>query len=220
MRLRKIKDAKERLEKDENYFISNPREYKGKWKSIFKNDNPIWIEVGAGKGNFAIGMAKHYDNVNFIAIEKFDSVLIKAIEKAQCENISNLKFINDDAILLEEIFDNAEVSNIFLNFSDPWPKTRHAKRRLTSPLFLKVYENILDENGAINQKTDNKILFEYTLESLSQNDWYLSNISVDLHAEEGIFNVETEYEAKKKLLGPIYRLEARKYKNKDNKCEE
>ncbi len=213
MRLRKIKDAKERLENNSNYYIIDGRKYKGTWKSVFKNDNPICIEIGCGKGNFAIGMAKTFSDINFVAIEKFDSVLIKAVEKASECDLPNLKFLNDDAILLNEVFEKGEVSNIYLNFSDPWPKTRHSKRRLTSQLFLDVYKNILSSDGAINQKTDNKILFEYSIESLSQNGWYLSNISVDLHSEEGIFNVETEYESKKKKLGPIYRLEARKIKN-------
>lgn len=213
MRLRKIKGALERLEQDTKYYIINGRDHKGRWKEVFGNDNPICIEIGCGKGNFAIGMAEAFPNVNFIAIELFDSVLIKALEKALNHDLKNLRLMHDNAILLNEIFSDGEISNIYLNFSDPWPKTRHAKRRLTSPLFLDVYDKLLAKDGAIIQKTDNKILYEYSIESLSQNGWYLSNISVDLHSEENIFNVETEYESKKKKLGPIYKLEARRVKN-------
>lgn len=212
MRLRKVKGALEALCEDKKYFISEPILNKGKWNKVFNNDNPIHIEIGCGKGDFIIGMAKAFPEINFIAIEKFESVLIRADEKALCEDILNLRFVHYDAISLEEIFSDGEISNIYLNFSDPWPKNRHAKRRLTSPMFLKVYEKLLNKNGAIMQKTDNVILFQYSIESFSQNDWYLSNISVDLHKEER-FNVMTEYEKKKCKLGPIYRLEARKYKN-------
>lgn len=212
MRLRKVAGALEDLCKDKKYFIECPKENKGKWKSVFGNNNPIHIEIGCGKGDFAIGMAEAFPDINFIAIEKFESVLIRADEKALEKDIPNLRFVHYDAIVLSEIFDDKEIDNIYLNFSDPWPKTRHAKRRLTSPLFLDVYKKLLKDDGAIMQKTDNVILFQYSLESLSQDGWYLSNISVDLHKEER-FNVQTEYERKKCKLGPIYRLEARRYKN-------
>lgn len=213
MRLRKVAGALDELLENKKYFISCPKDYKGKWKSVFGNDNPIHIEIGCGKGDFAIGMAKAYPDINFIAIEKFESVLIRASEKALECDLPNLRLVHYDAILLPEIFDDKEIDNIYLNFSDPWPKTRHSKRRLTSPLFLDVYTRILNDKGAIMQKTDNIILFEYSLESLSQNGWYLSDISLDLHKEEERFNVMTEYERKKCKLGPIYRLEARRYKS-------
>jgi tRNA (guanine-N7-)-methyltransferase len=209
MRLRKIKGAREALEENKYYFVPNPNENKGIWKNVFKNDNPIHLEVGCGKGNFIIGMAKAFPEINFVAIEKFESVLIRALEKIENEEIPNLKLINGDALELCDMFDDGEVSNIYLNFSDPWPKSRHAKRRLTYKTFLDIYRKILSEDGAIMQKTDNKILFEFSIESLSMDNWVLSNISVDLHSED-VFNVMTEYEVKKSKLGPIYRLEARK----------
>lgn len=212
MRLRKVQGAHEELVKDKKYFVEDPKENKGKWKNVFGNDNPIHIEIGCGKGDFVIGMAEAFPDVNYVAVEKFDSVLIRADEKALLKDLPNLRFINYDAITLEEVFADGEIDNIYLNFSDPWPKTRHAKRRLTSPLFLDVYKKIMKDTGAIMQKTDNVILFQYSIESLSQNSWYLSNISVDLHKEER-FNIMTEYEMKKCKFGPIYRLEARRYKN-------
>ncbi len=211
MRLRKIKGAREALEENKYYFIPNPEDFKGNWKNVFNNNNPIHLEIGCGKGNFIIGMAKAFPDVNFIALEKFESVLIRALEKIESEEIPNLKLINVDADTLLNIFATSEVDNIYLNFSDPWPKTRHAKRRLTYKTFLDIYSNILKDSGAIMQKTDNKILFEYSIESLSENNWVLSNISVDLHSTD-MFNIMTEYEAKKSKLGPIYRLEARKRK--------
>lgn len=211
MRLRKIKGAREALEENKYYFIPNPEDFKGNWKNVFNNNNPIHLEIGCGKGNFIIGMAKAFPDVNFIALEKFESVLIRALEKIEDEEIPNLKLINVDADTLLNIFATSEVDNIYLNFSDPWPKTRHAKRRLTYKTFLDIYSNILKDSGAIMQKTDNKILFEYSIESLSENNWVLSNISVDLHSTD-MFNIMTEYEAKKSKLGPIYRLEARKRK--------
>lgn len=211
MRLRKIQGAREALEENKYYFVAEPHNNKGKWKDVFKNDNPIHLEVGCGKGNFIIGMAKAFPNVNFIAIEKFESVLIRALEKVENEEIPNLKLINGDALLLKDMFETSEVSNVYLNFSDPWPKSRHAKRRLTYKTFLDIYRDILNDDGVIMQKTDNKILFEFSIESFSGDNWVLSNISVDLHSED-IFNVMTEYEVKKSKLGPIYRLEARKRK--------
>ena len=209
MRLRKIKGAREALEENVKYFIKNPNEYKGGWHNLFENTNPIHLEVGCGKGNFIIGMAKAFPNINFIAIEKFESVLIRALEKLENENLNNIKIINADALTLCDIFSKGEVSTIYLNFSDPWPKTRHAKRRLTYKTFLDIYRNILSDDGAIMQKTDNKILFEFSIDSFSKDDWILSNISVDLHSTD-LFNIETEYETKKSKFGPIYRLEARK----------
>ena len=211
MRLRKIKGAREALEENKYYFIPNPEDFKGNWKNVFNNNNQIHLEIGCGRGNFIIGMAKAFPDVNFIALEKFESVLIRALEKIESEEIPNLKLINVDADTLLNIFATSEVDNIYLNFSDPWPKTRHAKRRLTYKTFLDIYSNILKDSGAIMQKTDNKILFEYSIESLSENNWVLSNISVDLHSTD-MFNIMTEYEAKKSKLGPIYRLEARKRK--------
>lgn len=213
MRLRHVKNAFEDLANDTKYFVLNPKDYYGKWASdVFKNNNPIHIEIGCGKGQFMMGLAKHFPDINFIAIEKYDSVLVRCLEKVSQDDIPNLKLVLLDALMLKEVFDKGEVEEIYLNFSDPWPKTRHAKRRLTSYIYLDIYRNILASDGAIIQKTDNRSLFESSLESLSQNDWYLTNISLDLHKTD-LFNITTEYEDKWSPKGPIYRLEARMYKD-------
>lgn len=213
MRLRHVKNAFEDLANDTKYFVLNPKDYHGKWAlEVFKNNNPIHIEIGCGKGQFMMGLAKHFPDINFIAIEKYDSVLVRCLEKVSQDDIPNLKLVLLDVLMLKEVFDNGEVEEIYLNFSDPWPKTRHAKRRLTSYIYLDIYRNILASDGAIIQKTDNRSLFESSLESLSQNDWYLTNISLDLHKTD-LFNITTEYEDKLSPKGPIYRLEARMYKD-------
>ena len=213
MRLRLVKNAFEDLANDTKYFVLNPKDYHGKWAlEVFKNNNPIHIEIGCGKGQFMMGLAKHFPDINFIAIEKYDSVLVRCLEKVSQDDIPNLKLVLLDALMLKEVFDKGEVEEIYLNFSDPWPKTRHAKRRLTSYIYLDIYRNILASDGAIIQKTDNRSLFESSLESLSQNDWYLTNISLDLHKTD-LFNITTEYEDKWSPKGPIYRLEARMYKD-------
>lgn len=213
MRLRHVKNAFEDLANDTKYFVLNPKDYHGKWAlEVFKNNNPIHIEIGCGKGQFMMGLAKHFPDINFIAIEKYDSVLVRCLEKVSQDDIPNLKLVLLDALMLKEAFDKGEVEEIYLNFSDPWPKTRHAKRRLTSYIYLDIYRNILASDGAIIQKTDNRSLFESSLESLSQNDWYLTNISLDLHKTD-LFNITTEYEDKWSPKGPIYRLEARMYKD-------
>lgn len=213
MRLRHVKNAFEDLANDTKYFVLNPKDYHGKWAlEVFKNNNPIHIEIGCGKGQFMMGLAKYFPDINFIAIEKYDSVLVRCLEKVSQDDIPNLKLVLLDALMLKEVFDKGEVEEIYLNFSDPWPKTRHAKRRLTSYIYLDIYRNILASDGAIIQKTDNRSLFESSLESLSQNDWYLTNISLDLHKTD-LFNITTEYEDKWSPKGPIYRLEARIYKD-------
>ena len=213
MRLRHVKNAFEDLANDTKYFVLNPKDYHGKWAlEVFKNNNPIHIEIGCGKGQFMMGLAKHFPDINFIAIEKYDSVLVRCLEKVSQDDIPNLKLVLLDALMLKEVFDKGEVEEIYLNFSDPWPKTRHAKRRLTSYIYLDIYRNILASDGAIIQKTDNRSLFESSLESLSQNEWYLTNISLDLHKTD-LFNITTEYEDKWSPKGPIYRLEARMYKD-------
>lgn len=212
MRLRKVKNAPERLKQNDNkYYIENPLDYKGKWNTLFENNNPLHIEIGCGKGQFMMTLAKNNPDINYIAIEKFDSVLLRCLEKALEEDIPNLKLTIIDAAKITDYFDNNEVNRIYLNFSDPWPKTCHAKRRLTSPLFLEGYKNILTKDGEIFQKTDNRHLFEYSLESFNTNGFSLSNISLDLHKDIEKYpdNITTEFEDKWSKLGPIYRLEAR-----------
>jgi len=210
MRLRKVKNAKERLT-DGYYFIENPKDNKGNWHKVFNNDNPIHIEIGCGKGQFIYTLSKQNPNINYIAIEKFDSVLLRVLEKIKEENIPNLKICIIDANEISEYFNENELDRIYLNFSDPWPKKHHAKRRLTSPLFLNQYRIILNKDGEIHFKTDNRGLFEYSLQSFNECNYSIYNISLDLHKdlEKYPFNITTEFEDKWSKLGPIYRLEAK-----------
>ena len=198
MRLRNVKNAIEKLN-DSCYFIKNPKDYYGKWQDFFKNNNPIHLEIGSGKGNFLINKAKENPNINFVGIEKFSSVLVRAIEKLTLENISNLAFLCIDAKEITNVFDH-EIKLIYLNFSDPWPKKRHADRRLTSLNFLKLYDSIFVNEKHIIQKTDNIGLFAYSLEQLSKNGYILEKVSLDL-ANEDISNIKTEYEEKFTELG-------------------
>ena len=194
MRLKNVKGANEIIIKGK-YYIKEPNKYKGKWQEEFNNNNPIHIEIGMGKGDFIIENALKYPNINFIGIEKFDSVIVRAIQKSNELELNNLKLIRMDAINLEEIFDH-EIDTIYLNFSDPWPKDRHAKRRLTSPIFLNLYENIFKNNKHIIMKTDNNDLFNYSLESLTTNGYKITYKTNDLHNENNINNIMTEYEKK------------------------
>lgn len=194
MRLKNIKGASQIIEKG-NYYIDNPKQYKGSWKKVFKNDNPIYLEIGMGKGDFLIQNALELPNINFIGIEKYDSVIVRAIQKSNDLELNNLKLIKIDAIEVEELFEK-EIDKIYLNFSDPWPKERHAKRRLTSPIFLNKYDKILKENkGYIEMKTDNIDLFQFSLESLKNHGYEITYITNDLHQESG-WNIMTEYEKK------------------------
>ena len=211
MRQRYIKDAKEKL-MTSNDFIIDGKKYKGSWKKeVFKNNNELHIEIGSGKGQFIHTLAKNNPNINYIAIEKYDSVLLRLKEKLDNESLSNIKLLIMDATTIEEYFDNGEVDKIYLNFSDPWPKKAHAKRRLTSPLFLARYNNILNDKGMITFKTDNKGLFEYSLETFSLSPFTIYDISLDLHSDLRYQNnIKTEYEEKWEDKGPIYLLNARK----------
>ena len=159
MRLRNVKGASELITKSD-LVIENFKDYKGKFKIIFKNDNPIHLEIGTGKGNFIINMAKKYPDINFIGIEKYDSVLVRALEKV--DYLDNLRFIRADATYIEDIF-LKEIDTIYLNFSDPWPKDRHRHRRLTDSYFLKRYDNLFINKKHIIMKTDNRKLFEYSI---------------------------------------------------------
>ena len=212
MRLRKVKNARERLMVDNNkYFINEPELYKGKWNELFGNNNPLHIEIGCGKGQFMSTLAKLNPDINYIAIEKFDSVLLRCLEKIINDDIPNVKIAVMDAAVLGTYFADDEVDRIYLNFSDPWPKSHHAKRRLTSPLFLDLYKHVLKDEGEIHFKTDNRGLFEYSLESFNNNGFKLSHISLDLHKDTEKYpdNITTEFEDKWSKLGPIYRLEAK-----------
>ena len=191
--------------------VQNEKELKGNWQSVFEKEQPLYIEVGMGKGQFVIGMAQKNPHLNFIGIEKFDSVMVRALEKViEAGELPNLKLLKIDADELTEIFEENEVAGVYLNFSDPWPKPRHAKRRLTHENFLKLYQTIMKEDGAFRFKTDNRLLFEYSLASLSQYGMILQDVALDLHKREDLeWNVMTEYEQKFSAKGqPIYRLEA------------
>ena len=198
MRLRNVKNAYE-IVNDSNYVIKNPEQYIGKYKELFNNDNPINIEIGMGKGDFIIGMAKKYPNTNFIGIEKYESVMVRAVEKLENIDLPNLKLIRMDAINIDKVFDK-EINTIYLNFSDPWPKKRHAKRRLTSDIFLKLYDKIFISTPHIIQKTDNILLFASSIESLVDYGYKFNKVSLDLEHED-IDNVITEYENKFMSMG-------------------
>ena len=190
MRLRNVKN-KEILDKSP-YILNEPFSFKGRWKEVFKNNNPIHLEIGMGKGQFLINMAINNPNINFIGIEKFDSVMVRTLEKIANYELNNIKVIKIDASDILDVFDN-EISKIYLNFSDPWPKRRHAKKRLTSEVFLEKYEQLgsLD----IEQKTDNRKLFEYSLQSFVNNGYKILDLSLDLHSDKENI-ITTEYEDK------------------------
>ena len=192
MRLRNVKGAKEIIESS-NYIVLNYKEHKGKYNKLFGNDNPIYIEIGMGKGKFIIDNALKYPNINFIGIEKYDSVVVRAIQKLENNDIPNLKIIRMDALETDDVFDH-EISKIYLNFSDPWPKDRHAHRRLSSEIFLKKYDNIFKNIKNITMKTDNRKLFEYSVKSFVDYDYKINDISLDLHSDIYPDNIMTEYE--------------------------
>ncbi len=194
MRLKNIKGAKERINISK-YIIKDPLSLKGNYNNLFKNNKPIHLEIGTGKGDFLIGMALKHPEINFIGIEKYDSVLLRAIEKVDAKELDNIFFIREDAMHVDEMFDH-EIEEIYLNFSDPWPKDRHAKRRLSSPVFLKKYETIFKDKKLIQMKTDNRLFFEYSLISLVDFGYKIEEISLDLHDNLNVENVKTEYEEK------------------------
>lgn len=209
MRLRNVPGAKETIIQSD-FSIQEPKTYRGKWKEEFKNEDPIHIEIGMGKGKFILEMAERNPEINYIGIEKYSSVLVRAVEKTENFEGENLRLIRMDAEEIEEVFAPEEVDRIYLNFSDPWPKDRHAKRRLTSARFLERYDHILAPDGRIMFKTDNRNLFDFSLEQIEEAGWILENYTYDLHNSkfnEG--NVMTEYEEKFSAKGnPICRLTA------------
>ncbi|EAF8670308.1 tRNA (guanosine(46)-N7)-methyltransferase TrmB [Listeria monocytogenes] len=210
MRVKHKPWAKDRLEEFPAIYIKNPEDSKGQWREVFGNDNPVHIEIGSGKGQFISGMAKANPEINYIGIEMIESVLVSALDKAIEADVSNLRLVARDAKLLEECFEKGEIAQIYLNFSDPWPKKRHTKRRLTNPTFLTIYERLLPEAGEIHFKTDNRSLFEYSLVAFSEYNMLLTFVSLDLHNSDYEGNIKTEYEEKFSAKGfPIYRLEAK-----------
>ena len=209
MRLRNVSGAKEIIEQSK-YIIADYKNYKGKFKELFKNNNKIQIEIGMGKGNFIINMAINNPDINFIGIEKYDSVLVRAIQKLEEKQIDNLKLIRMDALEIDEVFEK-EIDKIYLNFSDPWPKERHSKRRLTSEVFLEKYDNIFKDKKTIIQKTDNRKLFEYSIMSYNNYGYIIDEISLDMYKDDIKNNVQTEYEQKFIEQGNIiYRISVHK----------
>lgn len=198
MRLRNVKN-KDNIMAMGRYYIDNPMDYKGIWNDVFSNNNPIYIEIGMGKGDFIVENAKNNPDINYIGIEKYDSVIVRAIQKSNELELDNLKLIRLDAIFLDKVFDK-EVDLIYLNFSDPWPKDRHEKRRLTSYNFLSIYDKIFKDRARIEMKTDNIDLFNYSLDSLENYGYDICYVTNDLH-KENVYNVMTEYEKKFSSLG-------------------
>ena len=212
MRLRNIPGADEAIA-DSPHCIQEPMAEKGRWHLIFGNENPIHIEIGMGKGQFIMKLAKEHPDINYIGIERYSSVLLRALQKMEIEPLPNIRFLCMDASIITEVFDKEEVAKIYLNFSDPWPKERHAKRRLTSRQFFERYDKILARNGVVEFKTDNDDLFAFSMEEVAEAGWTLDAHTFDLHHDpvlnEG--NVMTEYEEKFSSLGhPIHKLIARR----------
>ena len=211
MRLRNIPGADDVIRKHP-IAIKNETERKGQWNKVFGNDNPIHIEIGMGKGQFLLTLAKQNPNINYIGIERYSSVLLRALEKFDTEEfmeLQNIRFICMDAFELPEVFFLGEVAKIYLNFSDPWPKSRHANRRLTSTRFFGQYDKVLAQNGVVEFKTDNRPLFEFSLEQVEEAGWRLLAHTFDLHNDEAMNegNVMTEYEEKFSSMGnPIHKL--------------
>lgn len=202
MRLRNIKGADERIATSE-FVVQNPKEFKDKWGECFGNDRPLHIEIGMGKGQFLHTLAKQNPNINYIGIERYSSVLLRAIQKMEEDEVSNLKFICIDAKEIVEVFGKGEVDKIYLNFSDPWPKDRHAKRRLPSREFLARYDVILKKDGFLEFKTDNRGLFDFAVEELPEAGWKAQVITYDLHNDAELCkgNIMTEYEEKFSSIG-------------------
>jgi tRNA (guanine-N7-)-methyltransferase len=213
MRLRHKPWAKEKIEQNPQYIVPNPELYKGKWNEAFENRQPLHIEVGTGRGRFITEMAKANPCINYMGIELFDSVIVDALDRLIEADLPNLKLLKVNANDLGKYFEKNDVDRVYLNFSDPWPKIRHEKRRLTYKDFLKLYENILVDGGEIHFKTDNQGLFEYSLMSFSAYGLLLKYLSLDLHKSEFEGNIMTEYEKKFSEKGNrIYRCEV-KYQN-------
>lgn len=208
MRLRNVKN-KDQILSSSPFFIADGSSYKGKWHRLFGNDRPIYLEIGMGKGKFLIENAIRYPEINFVGIERYDSVLARALEKVP-EDLKNIKIVRLNAEYIEKLFDH-EISLIYLNFSDPWPKKKHHRRRLTSLEFLSKYDTIFQTDAVIVQKTDNADLFAYSLCCLSQYGYVLEDVSLDYQPTVEDENIETEYEERfRKLHLPIYRLIAKK----------
>ena len=208
MRLRNVPGAREVMVENQ-YVFTEPEVMKGTWSEVFNNDNPVRIEIGMGKGRFVSTLAQLNPDINYVGIEKYSSVLLRAVEKQDELNLPNLRFIRMDAEAITEVFDRGEVDRIYLNFSDPWPKDRHAKRRLTSRQFFERYNIILKKDGQVEFKTDNRPLFDFSVEEVKEAGWQLRAVTYDLHNDAKLCegNVMTEYEERFSAAGnPICKL--------------
>ncbi len=209
MRLRNITGSREVIA--ENAFvIHDPEKRKGQWKAVFGNDQPIRLEIGMGKGRFLMTLAAQHPEFNYLGIEKYSSVLLRALQKMEEDPLPNLRFIRMDAEYITDVFAEGEIDRIYLNFSDPWPKDRHAKRRLPSRQFLERYDVILKKDGMIEFKTDNRDLFDFAVEEIGGTKWKIDAITYDLHHDEKMMegNVMTEYEERFSSQGnPICKYE-------------
>lgn len=197
MRLRNIPGARDMIAASP-WVVHKPEEYCGKWKSFFGNDHPLHLEIGTGKGRFIMQLAQEHPEINYIGIEKYSSVLLRCLEKQQELELKNLIFIRGDAELINTYFAEGEIDKIYLNFSDPWPKERHARRRLPSSEYLRRYDLILVQGGTIEFKTDNRGLFDFAVEEVGQSVFEIAHITYDLHNDPvmSIGNIMTEYEEK------------------------
>lgn len=209
MRLRNKPGAKETILQHPNYILTDGSDWKGKWQERFLKAQPLHIEVGSGKGQFIVEMAKAHPEINYIGIEMQTNAIISILEKQLEEQLPNLQLLLVDGADLTDYFSDGEVDQVYLNFSDPWPKTRHEKRRLTYKTFLRTYETIAKPKAELYFKTDNQKLFEYSLASVTWYGMTLKKVWLDLHASDFEGNIMTEYEEKFSSKGqPIYRLEA------------
>lgn len=195
MRLRNITGSREVIAENE-FVIHDPEKRKGQWKAVFGNDAPIRLEIGMGKGRFLMTLAAQNPGINYLGIEKYSSVLLRALQKMEENPLPNLRFIRMDAEYITDVFGKEEIDRIYLNFSDPWPKDRHAKRRLPSRQFLERYDEILKKDGIIEFKTDNRDLFDFAVEEIAETKWQIDAVTYDLHHDEKMMegNVMTEYE--------------------------
>lgn len=215
MRLRNIPGSRDVIA-ESKFVVHEFKEAKGKWSEVFGNSNPIRIEVGMGKGRFLYELAQSNPDINYVGIEKFSSVLLRAIQKQEENPLENLKFIRMEAEEIAEVFGPGEVDRIYLNFSDPWPKDRHAKRRLPSRQFLARYDQFLKPDGVIEFKTDNKDLFDFALIEVKEAGWKIEALTYDLHSDELMNegNVMTEYEERFSSMGnPIFKYIISRTKN-------
>ena len=208
MRLRSVPNAQEILDNHPHLVIKRPQDHKGKWADLFDNSNPLHLEIGMGKGQFVIGMAKLHPEINFIGIERYESVLVRAMQSIVAEeNLTNIRLLKVDATYISDYFDKGELAHLYLNFSDPWPKFRHAKRRLTSRQFMARYKEVLADDAQIWFKSDNRHLFEFSLLEFNACGVVFEEVCLNLHQDEFEGNIRTEYEETWSAKGfPIFRI--------------